>query len=76
MARTTTRPIKQWCVGREFNRRLKKKFDQLGIEIPFPHVTLYMGENKAGQSRPIHIVSEQAAKEWTHINTSAALDGY
>jgi small conductance mechanosensitive channel len=39
MARTTTRPMKQWRVGREFNRRLKKKFDQLGIEIFFPHVT-------------------------------------
>jgi small conductance mechanosensitive channel len=45
-ARTTTKPIQQWRVGREFNRRLKKRFDQLGIEIPFPHVTLYMGKGK------------------------------
>jgi small-conductance mechanosensitive channel len=45
-ARTTTKPIKQWRVGREFNRRLKKKFDELGIEIPYPHLTLYMGQDK------------------------------
>ncbi|UCG61147.1 MAG: mechanosensitive ion channel family protein, partial [Candidatus Zixiibacteriota bacterium] len=36
-ARTKTKPIKQWRIGREFNRRLKAKFDQKGIEIPFPH---------------------------------------
>lgn len=41
-ARTKTAPIKQWSVGREFNRRLKKAFDQAGIEIPFPHRTLYV----------------------------------
>jgi len=57
-ARTTTVPMKQWRVGREFNRRMKKKFDELNIEIPFPHVTLYMGEGKDGKSRPLHIVKE------------------
>ncbi len=39
-----TLPLKQWDVGREFRRRVKKTFDEKGIEIPFPHVTLYMGE--------------------------------
>lgn len=55
-ARTTTLPSKQWRVGREFNRRSKKKFDELNIEISFPHVTLYMGEGKDGKSPPLHIV--------------------
>lgn len=41
-----TLPLKQWDVGREFRRRVKKTFDAKGIEIPFPHVTLYMGEAK------------------------------
>ncbi len=36
-----TRPLKQWIVRREMNRRIKKKFDELGIEIPFPHRTVY-----------------------------------
>ena len=43
-ARIKTAPIKQWMVGREMNRRIKKKFDELGIEIPFPHRSLYFGE--------------------------------
>jgi len=43
-ARIKTIPIKQWFVGREMNRRMKKRFDELGIEIPFPHRSLYFGE--------------------------------
>jgi len=58
-ARTKTRPIKQWAVAREFNRRLKKKFDEKGIEIPFPHVTLYMGQDKKGQAPPLQVVMKQ-----------------
>ncbi len=54
-ARTKTRPIRQWAVGREFNRRLKAAFDERGIEIPFPHVTLYVGKDKMGQSSPLNV---------------------
>ncbi|HUY80253.1 MAG TPA: mechanosensitive ion channel family protein [Acidobacteriaceae bacterium] len=43
-ARFKTAPIKQWTVGREMNRRIKKKFDEVGIEIPFPHTSIYFGE--------------------------------
>lgn len=57
-ARTTTLPIKQWRVAREFNRRIKKRFDELKIEIPFPHLTLYMGEGKDGKAPPLHVVKE------------------
>ncbi len=38
-----TLPIKQWEVAREFRRRLKKRFNEEGIEIPFPHRTIYWG---------------------------------
>jgi small conductance mechanosensitive channel len=34
--RIKTMPLKQWVVGRELRRRLKKAFDAAGIEIPFP----------------------------------------
>lgn len=44
--RIKTMPIKQWRVGREMNRRIKKTFDAKGIEIPFPHRTLYWGEGQ------------------------------
>lgn len=36
-----TWPLKQWIVKREFLRRIKNRFDELGIEIPFPHLTVY-----------------------------------
>jgi len=36
-----TRPLQQWTVKRAMLRRIKKKFDELGIEIPFPHRTIY-----------------------------------
>ena len=39
-----TQPLKQWAVARELRRRIKKTFDEKGIEIPFPHRTVYMGE--------------------------------
>ena len=39
-----TLPLKQWDVGRELRRRIKNTFDQKGIEIPFPHVSIYFGE--------------------------------
>jgi small conductance mechanosensitive channel len=37
-------PGKQWFVGREYRKRLKAAFDKVGIEIPFPHRTIYWGE--------------------------------
>jgi len=43
-ARFKTVPIEQWAVGREYRRRLKKAFDEQVIEIPFPHRTIYWGE--------------------------------
>lgn len=43
-ARFTTQPLQQWTVKREFNRRLKKAFDEQDIEIPFPHRTIYFAQ--------------------------------
>jgi small conductance mechanosensitive channel len=44
------RPLEQWTVRREYLRRLKAAFDARGIEIPYPHVTVYAGQDKTGQS--------------------------
>jgi small-conductance mechanosensitive channel len=42
--RFKTIPIQQWNVGREMRRRIKRAFDAQGIEIPFPHLSVYFGE--------------------------------
>jgi len=49
--RLKTKPGEQWAIGREFRRLLKQAFDAQNIEIPFPHVSLYWGE----QSRPMDL---------------------
>ncbi len=38
-----TKPIKQWDVTGELRLRLKKAFDEEGIEIPWPHTKVYFG---------------------------------
>ncbi len=43
--RIKTYPQYQWEVKREFNLRIKEKFDSLGIEIPFPQIVV----NKPGE---------------------------
>ncbi|MEX2282019.1 MAG: mechanosensitive ion channel family protein [Gemmatimonadota bacterium] len=43
---TKTLPLKQWEVGRELRRRIKKAFDAEGIGVPLlAHVTFYWGED-------------------------------
>jgi len=53
--RIKTVPIKQWRISRELRRRIKKVFDARGIEIPFPHLTLYFGAPKHGTAPPLHV---------------------
>lgn len=40
--RLKTEPSQRWSVAREMNRRIKKRFDELGIEIPYPHQKLVL----------------------------------
>ncbi len=56
-ARLKTHPIQQWSVGREYRRRLKKAFDAEGIEIPFPHLSMYVGE----ATKPFQVQLKEAA---------------
>lgn len=39
-----TLPLNQWQVARELKRRIKNTFDEKGIEIPFPHITVAIGD--------------------------------
>ncbi len=55
-------PIQQWNVKREYLKRLKKRFDERGIEIPFPHLTVYAGQAKDGSAPPFHFLETSASK--------------
>jgi small-conductance mechanosensitive channel len=54
-ARIKCGPFGRWSVLREFNRRLKTRFEAEGIEIPYPHQALVMNQ-------PIAIAGHQAAQ--------------
>ena len=41
------KPLEQWGTMGELRLRLKKAFDEEGIEIPWPHLKLYLGQSEA-----------------------------
>ncbi|WP_226629109.1 mechanosensitive ion channel domain-containing protein [Alloyangia pacifica] len=61
-ARIKCVPGTQWGVGRAYNGVVKEVFDARGIEIPFPHQTLYLGESKQGETQPLRVHMERAAR--------------
>lgn len=48
--RFRTLPLEQWGVKREYLRRVKAAFDEHGIEIPYPHMTVYAGQDRQGKA--------------------------
>ncbi|WP_018139177.1 MULTISPECIES: mechanosensitive ion channel domain-containing protein [unclassified Thioalkalivibrio] len=58
-------PGTQFGLGRAFNRLVKKHFDAAGIEIPFPHQTIYFGQEKDGSAPPAHLRLSQEQGEDT-----------
>jgi len=60
--RFKTQPFLRWRLERDFRRRIKNRFDELGIEIPYPHHTVYFGVNKQGEAPPARIeVKDEAS---------------
>jgi moderate conductance mechanosensitive channel len=59
-SRFKTVALEQWTIKREYLRRLKAAFDEAGIELPFPHVTVYAGADKSGRApaMPLSISGE------------------
>ncbi|MCF7810861.1 mechanosensitive ion channel family protein [bacterium] len=54
-------PGSQWVVSREMKLRFKKRFDAEGIEIPFPHQTIYFGEDRTGQAPAVRVKQVETA---------------
>lgn len=57
--RIKTMPGSQWAVGRAYNRLVKYHLDAGGIEIPFPHLTMYFGEDKDGNAPPAPLLVQR-----------------
>lgn len=68
-ARIKTIPLQQWNVLREFNRRVKILFDDRNVEIPFPHQTIYFGEDKNGSAPPLQFKPVDSVEH--HIDDAA-----
>ena len=68
-ARFKVLPGEQWAVRRAYLQRLKQHFDKLGIEIPFPHMTVYAGQLKDASAPPMHIGDAPAAPQATSLKT-------
>jgi moderate conductance mechanosensitive channel len=58
-ARLKTRPIQQWKVGREMNRRLKKAFAEAGIDTP----ATVAPPPPLGDVKPVRVRLENAGRE-------------
>ena len=52
-ARFRVLPLEQWAVRRDYLRRLKRAFDNEGIEIPFPQLKIHQPQPQGGQQRPL-----------------------
>ena len=59
--RIRTKPGQQWSIGREYRKRLKEAFDLHNIEIPFPHHTVYWGE----EMNPLKLQSDKENQKVT-----------
>ncbi|NYS23632.1 mechanosensitive ion channel [Rhodobacteraceae bacterium 2376] len=53
--RIKTTPGMQWAIGRAYTEIIKRVLDEAGVEIPFPHMTLYMGQDKDGSAPPLNL---------------------
>jgi small conductance mechanosensitive channel len=62
-ARIRTKPGLQWAVGRAYNEIIKRVFDRRGIEIPFPHRTIYWGEDKQGHAPALRLENAQTPRQ-------------
>ncbi|WP_314260934.1 mechanosensitive ion channel domain-containing protein [Cardiobacterium hominis] len=65
-----TTPGDQWVVGRAYNRLVKMYFDAAGIEMPFPTMEIYFGQDKDGSAPPLHVRYRAEGK--THPAPAAA----
>lgn len=60
--RFRTVALEQWNVRRAFLGRIKQAFDARGIEIPYPHLTLYAGQDRQGNAPAFRVIGQDAGQ--------------
>ncbi|MBD3166609.1 mechanosensitive ion channel [bacterium] len=53
--RMKTETGRQWAVQRKYLYYVKRRFDREGVEIPYPHLTVYLGQDKEGSAAPLRV---------------------
>lgn len=71
-ARVMTKPSTQWGVGRAYREIVKRLADERGIEIPFPHMTVWFGEDRGGKAPPVRIAEEDSTLPQGRVIDEAA----
>ncbi len=72
--RIKTVPGSQWAIGRAYNRLVKRHLQAAGIEIPYPHMTLYFGEEKDGTAPPARVRLLEQRNRHASGDTEADVD--
>jgi len=70
--RIKVKPGMQWAVGRAYNEIIKEVLDEAGVEIPFPHMTVYMGQDRDGSAPPLNL--RRAPKTLPQPTAAPAID--
>ena len=71
--RFRTVPMKQWDIAREMNRRLKRRFEETGVDLAFPSQTLYLApETPADLRKELRAVVREVLAEQTNGGRPAA----
>jgi len=69
-ARFKTLPIQQWLVGREMNRRIKKRFEEANIDMPFPTRTIQLVPEIAGVRNELKEIVREVIEETKAVRSS------
>ena len=65
--RFKTVALEQWSVRRAFLGRIKREFDSSGIEIPYPHMTVYAGQDKQSNAPAFRMSNVESIAESTRL---------
>ncbi len=60
-----TRPMQHWVIAGELRRRLKKAFDEAGIEIPYPHTKFMFDDAQLSELARLSRLAEVSAARRT-----------